>query len=109
MAVGALTSSLTRASYSNYGINQVDVAAPGSSILSTLMGGGYGYMSGTSMATPHVAGAAALLKSYNRTMGPLDIKAALMKTCVATADAQWTGCNGYISLPPALRYAQSPY
>jgi subtilisin family serine protease len=44
------------ASFSNYGNPPVDVAAPGVSILSTRMGGGTVYMSGTSMAAPHVAG-----------------------------------------------------
>jgi subtilisin family serine protease len=63
IAVGATDSKDQKASYSNYG-SWVDVAAPGSNILSTTIGNGvYGTKNGTSMATPHVAGMAGLVWS----------------------------------------------
>lgn len=51
-------------SFSNYGVVTVDLAAPGEQIYSTLPQNGYGSLSGTSMATPHTAGAAALVWSH---------------------------------------------
>jgi len=60
MAVAATDSSNTRASFSSYG-STVDVAAPGVNIYSALVGGNYGFLSGTSMAAPHVTGLAAIL------------------------------------------------
>jgi subtilisin family serine protease/subtilisin-like proprotein convertase family protein len=53
------------ASFSNYGANTVDLGAPGVSVLSTVRGGGYSSFSGTSMATPHVAGALAVYWDKN--------------------------------------------
>ena len=50
-------------SWANYGPNTVDLAAPGDNIYSTLRNGTYGYVSGGSMASPQVAGAAALILS----------------------------------------------
>ncbi len=65
-------------SFSCYGATSVDLAAPGSSILSTLPNNGYGSKSGTSMATPHVSGAAALLKAYAPAATAAEIKQALL-------------------------------
>ncbi len=68
------------ASFSNYGSDSVDLAAPGVNILSTVPGGGYEKFQGTSMACPHVAGAAALLMSANTSLTHLDVKGALFNS-----------------------------
>ncbi len=66
----------TFASFSNYGAD-VDIIAPGVCINSTWMGSGYNTISGTSMASPHVAGAAALYESTHPGSTPAQTKAAL--------------------------------
>jgi len=68
------------ASFSNYGKTKVHVAAPGVKILSTVKGGDYAVMSGTSMATPHVSGISALLWSTNPSYTYAQIKDLLIKT-----------------------------
>jgi thermitase len=65
LVVAASTNADTLASFSNYGKNNVDLAAPGQDIMSTYLGGSYRMLDGTSMAAPMVSGVAAMLRSRN--------------------------------------------
>lgn len=78
LCVGATDQANRLSSYSNYGAAAVDLAAPGDRILSTFPGGGYAQMSGTSMATPHVAGVAALLQARHPEVSGAAIKQAIL-------------------------------
>ena len=81
IAVAATNSSNQKAWFSNYG-SWVDISAPGENIYSTTVGNSYGYKSGTSMASPLVAGLVGLMRSLNPGMPPEDVKNCLFSTAV---------------------------
>lgn len=74
ISVASTTDHDDLSSFSNYGLNSVDLGAPGSDIFSTLPSNNYGFNSGTSMATPHVSGALGLLLGAAPTMGALEAR-----------------------------------
>lgn len=80
VSVAAMNSKGQLDTYSNYGITSVHVGAPGTNILSTYPGNRAAYSSGTSMATPHVAGVAALVKSKYPSYTPAQVKARIEST-----------------------------
>lgn len=84
VAVASITNTGALSSFSSYGATTVDLGAPGSSIYSTVPGGGYGTKSGTSMATPHVAGALVLLAAAYPTATPQQLLQALYSGTAAT-------------------------
>ncbi|MFD9031396.1 S8 family serine peptidase [Streptomyces sp. NPDC059567] len=87
-----------KASYSNFGNGVIDIAAPGgdgaSGVYSTLPGGKYGNMNGTSMASPHVAGVAALIASTNPAFTPAQIRDQLGVQATDRACPSDTRCKG---------------
>ncbi len=97
IAVGAVDIFENITEFSNTGL-EVDVLAPGTDIISTDVGGGYGLCSGTSMATPHVTGAVSMMlaraKDLNKMLSFEDVKTILKETAL----------NGTINLVGALEH-----
>jgi type VII secretion-associated serine protease mycosin len=94
MAVAATDSSDARSSFSTQG-SYIEIAAPGSSIYSTYLDGGYATLSGTSMATPHVAGLAALIWSQNPGWSNRQVRARIRDTAQDLGAAGWDEQYGY--------------
>ncbi|MFJ3792807.1 S8 family serine peptidase [Kitasatospora sp. NPDC090091] len=130
VTVAATGSGSGKASYSNFGRGVIDVAAPGgdgaTGVYSTLPGGKYGSKSGTSMASPHVTGVAALIAGANPTFTPADIRAKLAAQAndlACPSDSRCTGTtanNGFFgegqvdalkavggSIPPTGKYFEN--
>ena len=109
IAVASTTSSGGLSSFSNYGATQVDIGAPGSSILSTLPGNTYGTYSGTSMATPHVAGAVAVLAAAKPGASAASLRDAILSSAVPTTSlAGKTVTGGRLSVLDAINYNPVP-
>ncbi len=85
LSIASTDSRDNMSSFSQWGLTSVDMGAPGSGILSTVPGNSYATYSGTSMATPHVAGAAALVLSVNPDLTTLELKELLMSSGDANA------------------------
>lgn len=82
ISVASTTTNDVKSSFSNYGTNSVDISAPGSNIASTVPFNNYAFQSGTSMATPMVAGLLGLMKSLN----PAITNSALISCLYSSAD-----------------------
>jgi thermitase len=106
LVVASTSSSGSMSYFSNYGVVGVDVAAPGSGILSTVPSNRYSSMSGTSMASPNTAGVAAEVLSHFPDLTPVELKKVLMDT--VTKSSRYNGkvaSGGRIDLEKALELA----
>lgn len=94
--------------FSNYGLNAVDIAAPGANILSSVRGNSYEAWDGTSMATPQVVGVAALALSYKPELTVAELKDAILKN-VVTFDALKTSVTtgGLLNAAKTLLYLKN--
>ncbi len=80
IVVGAVAANGNPGPFSNYGKKKVDVFAPGVAINSTVLDGKYGKKNGTSMASPVVAGVAAMIRSYHPELSARQVKKIILKT-----------------------------
>jgi len=109
VAVAATDNTDNRAFFSNVGRRSVDLGAPGVDIYSTWPGGGYQYLSGTSMATPQVAGAAALEKAAFPSASAAGLKALLLATVDPKPSlASTTSSGGRLNIGNAVACNATP-
>jgi subtilisin family serine protease len=96
VSVSAVNSRSTKAAFSNYGTGKIHIAAPGEGVYSTVPGGGYASNSGTSMASPHVAGVAALIRSVDPKLTAAQVREKLAQQaddlpCPSSSGGECTG------------------
>ena len=103
LTVAASDQSNNLASFSNFGSDTVDIAAPGVSIISTINSNRYAYYSGTSMAAPYVAGAAALVWSRNPTWSYSQVINALLSTTTASSGLSGRVSSGLLNVGAAVQ------
>lgn len=94
LTVSATDSNDVKASFSNSG-TPIDIAAPGVSIYSTIRGGGYGAVSGTSFSAPVVAGVAALMEAANSNLNGVQLRSILIQTADDIGTAGWDSFYGW--------------
>ncbi len=109
LTVAASNSKGEKPTWSNFGKGKVHIASPGDAIVSTLPNDAYGPLSGTSMATPLVAGLAALVKSQDGSITPLHMKSLLQAS--AHESSVVTACGCEIDAAEAVNFAKNklPY
>jgi subtilisin family serine protease len=104
MVVASTTNWGRLSGFSNYGLKNVDIAAPGSKIYSTTPNARYGNMSGTSMASPNAAGVAAEVLSHNPDLTAEELKKVLMDSVTRVGKyADKMASGGLINLREALK------
>jgi len=94
IAVAAIDRFGNLASFSNFGRTSVDIGAPGDEIISTIPPNSYDFFSGTSQATPHITGAAALYASTHPAATAEDIRKALLESAIPTPSLQGKTVTG---------------
>lgn len=110
LTIAATDSADKLASFSCFGATTVHMAAPGVKILSTVPGDKYNSLSGTSMATPHVTGAAVLLKSVYPNMKARELKAALLESVEKLPNLSGkVTTGGRLNISRALAVAKAQY
>lgn len=103
VTVAAVDADHVLASFSNIGANSVDLAAPGTGILSTALGGDFSSSAGTSVATTVVSGAAALMLAQKPSLSPAEVRNILMETATPSASLSGkTVSGGTLNLKGAL-------
>jgi subtilisin family serine protease len=109
VVVGATDNRDRLADFSNRGAADVDLAAPGVDVAAPVPGAAWGYLSGTSMAAPHVTGVAAILEGLHPEMAPRHIRAAVTAGGEAVAGLAGTSVSGRrLDLPGTLALLGPP-